>query len=265
VFLCTLAPIASGDPDPAGSLILRSLRCVQTDMLEAEFDKFADEYRATHARNIRLSGESPDYFAEYKVQEVAAALAEDGRAGASALDLLDFGGGIGTSLPYFRKHLAAARVTCADVSRKSLAVAATRFPGLAEFTPFDGIALPFDDGHFDLAFAACVFHHIEPDRHVALLGEICRVLRPSGRLFVFEHNPLNPLTALAVKACEFDVNARLIRGGVMARRIVEAGFAHPRLKYRVFFPKALAPLRRFERYLSGVPIGAQYYVVARKP
>src|SRR5215470_3445533 len=102
--------------------------------------KFADEYRATHARNIRLSGESPDYFAEYKVQEVAAALAADD--GASALDLLDFGGGIGTSLPYFRKHLPGARVTCADVSRKSLALAATRFPGLAEFTPFDGFALP---------------------------------------------------------------------------------------------------------------------------
>ncbi|HTO80910.1 MAG TPA: class I SAM-dependent methyltransferase [Methylomirabilota bacterium] len=231
-------------------------------MLEAEFDKFADEYRATHARNIRLSGESPDYFAEYKVQEVAAALAA--HDGASALDLLDFGGGIGTSVPFFRKHLPGTRVTCADVSHRSLAVAATRFPGLAEFTPFDGIALPFPDGRFDLAFAACVFHHIEHDRHVSLLGEIHRVLRPAGRLFVFEHNPLNPLTALAVKACEFDVNARLIRGGVMARRIAEAGFAHPGLKYRVFFPKALAPLRRFERYLSGVPIGAQYYVAAQK-
>jgi len=245
-------------------LILQSLRCVQTDMLEAEFDKFADEYRATHARNIRFSGESPDYFAEYKVQEVAAALAEDDRAGASALDLLDFGGGIGTSLPYFRKHLPSARVTCADVSRKSLALAATRFPELAEFTPFDGIALPFADARFDLAFAACVFHHIEHDRHVALLGEICRVLRPSGRLFVFEHNPLNPLTALAVKACEFDVNARLIRAGAMMRRIAEAGFVRPNVKYRVFFPKTLAPLRRFERYLSGIPIGAQYYVVAQK-
>jgi len=88
-----------------------------------------------------------------------------------------------------------------------------------------------------------------------------RAAADSCRLFF---NPLNPLTALAVKACEFDVNARLIRGGVMARRIAEAGFAHPGLKYRVFFPKALAPLRRFERYLSGVPIGAQYYVAAQK-
>ena len=32
---------------------------------KAEFDKFADEYRALHARNIRLSGEGPEYFAEH--------------------------------------------------------------------------------------------------------------------------------------------------------------------------------------------------------
>ena len=36
----------------------------------AEFDKFAEEYLADHAANIAVSGESPDYFARYKVDEV---------------------------------------------------------------------------------------------------------------------------------------------------------------------------------------------------
>ena len=44
-------------------------------MDEAEFDKFADEYRALHAANIRLSGEDPEYFAEYKIIDIAAELA----------------------------------------------------------------------------------------------------------------------------------------------------------------------------------------------
>jgi len=33
-------------------------------MNEAEFDRFADEYRALHAANIGASGEDPEFFAE---------------------------------------------------------------------------------------------------------------------------------------------------------------------------------------------------------
>ena len=40
-------------------------------MDEVEFDKFADEYRAMHAANIRITGEDPEYFAEYKVVDIA--------------------------------------------------------------------------------------------------------------------------------------------------------------------------------------------------
>jgi len=35
-------------------------------MDRAEFDKFADEYYALHAANIAMTGESPEYFADYK-------------------------------------------------------------------------------------------------------------------------------------------------------------------------------------------------------
>jgi hypothetical protein len=52
-------------------------------MDEAEFDKFADEYRSMHAANIRLSGEDPEYFAEYKIADIAAEL---GRAGIHGCD-----------------------------------------------------------------------------------------------------------------------------------------------------------------------------------
>jgi len=233
-------------------------------MQEREFDKFADEYRALHARNIRVSGEAPEYFAEYKIRDIADVLLENtGRK--PDLDILDFGSGVGTSLPHLRKYFPAATVTCLDVSRKSLALAAERFHGLARFVHFDGTHLPFEDCSFDLAFAACVFHHIEHDQHVHLLAEIRRVLRSGGILFVFEHNPLNPLTVHAVRTCEFDENARLIGGATMKRRVAAAGLARLRLKYRLFFPHALASLRRLESYLTAVPLGAQYYVMAEKP
>ncbi len=234
-------------------------------MNETEFDKFADEYRAIHARSIRLSGEAPEYFAEYKVKDVAEALTNGRAPDKQALDILDFGGGVGTSVPYFRKHFPTARLTCIDVSRRSLAIAADRFPGLARFVHFDGAAMPFDDGSFDVAFAACVFHHIDHREHVDLFREIRRVLRPAGLVFVFEHNPLNPLAVHAVRSCEFDENARMIRGRTMRRRLAEAGLTRLTLKYRLFFPRLLASLRRLERHLCAVPLGAQYYVMAEKP
>jgi hypothetical protein len=36
----------------------------------------------------------------------------------------------------------------------------------------------------------------------------------------------------------------------------------PSMRYRVFFPRALAALRPMENALSWLPLGAQYYVYA---
>jgi hypothetical protein len=44
----------------------------------AEFDQFADEYYRTHAANISASGETPDYFAEYKIKDIVTQLQADG-------------------------------------------------------------------------------------------------------------------------------------------------------------------------------------------
>jgi SAM-dependent methyltransferase len=230
-------------------------------MDEVEFDKFAEEYRSLHAANIRLSGEDPEYFAEYKVADIAAELE---RSGAAARKALDFGAGVGYSVPFFARHVPSARVTCLDVSRKSLEVGAARFGAAAEFTHFDGRTIPFPDGTFDVALASCVFHHIPHAEHVALLAEIRRVLQPQGALFVFEHNPLNPLTRHAVNTCEFDEHAELILAPAMRRRVLAAGFAAADVRYRIFFPHALRRLRLLEPKLTWLPLGAQYYVAARK-
>ena len=39
-------------------------------MQAAEFDKYARDYLETHERNVRISGETPEYFARYKIDEV---------------------------------------------------------------------------------------------------------------------------------------------------------------------------------------------------
>jgi ubiquinone/menaquinone biosynthesis C-methylase UbiE len=230
-------------------------------MDEAEFDKFADEYRDLHAANIKMSGEKPEYFAEYKIIDIAAELRSEQQAARKALD---FGAGVGYSVPFFARHMPGTRVTCLDVSRKSLDFGAARHGEAAEFRYFDGRQIPYPDGTFDVALASCVFHHIPHDQHVALLAEICRVLTPGGRLFVFEHNPLNPLTRHAVNTCAFDEHAELVLAPTMRRRTLDAGFAAARVRYRIFFPHVLRGLRPLEARLTWLPLGAQYYVAARK-
>ena len=64
-------------------------------MDEVEFDKFVDEYSSLHARNISVSGESPDFFSEYKIKDVASEVLADVLPRKS---LLDFGSGIGNSV-----------------------------------------------------------------------------------------------------------------------------------------------------------------------
>ncbi|WP_158939968.1 class I SAM-dependent methyltransferase [Burkholderia sp. S171] len=228
-------------------------------MDKAEFDKFANEYHVLHARNIALSGEDPAFFSEYKIHDIQA---EMKRRCLAPVTALDFGSGVGNSLPWMKKYLPATNVTCVDVSERSLDIAASRFPGQATFVPFDGGDFPFDRAQFDLAYAMCVFHHIDRAEHVRLLSELRRVLRPDGVLAIFEHNPYNPLTVRAVNTCEFDENARLITASVMKRSCHEAGFKDVRIRYRIFFPRALSRLRVFERYLVHLPLAAQYSVYA---
>jgi hypothetical protein len=50
----------------------------------------------------------------------------------------------------------------------------------------------------------------------------------------------------------------------MRRRALDAGFAAARVRYRIFFPHALRGFRPLEARLTWLPLGAQYYVAARK-
>jgi SAM-dependent methyltransferase len=102
----------------------------------AEFDKFAEEYRQLHAANIRLSGEKPEYFAEYKIADLVEILPREGFPRDPLI--LDFGAGIGQSVPYFRKYFPGSRVVCLDVSKKCLEIGRSRFGDAAEFVHFDG-------------------------------------------------------------------------------------------------------------------------------
>jgi trans-aconitate methyltransferase len=227
----------------------------------AEFDRFADEYLETHARNIAVSGESPEYFARYKIDEIRRVWTKEGRP--EPRTILDFGAGIGNSVPHFHRAFPGAEIIATDVSERSLAIAKRRFDGMARFELYSGEGPIAPDGGVDLAFSACVFHHIEPGEHVELLARLRRTLAPGGVLVIFEHNPVNPVTQHIVATCEFDEHAVLIPSGLLRRRHLDAGFARVDVAYTGFFPGPLASLRGLEPLMKHLPIGAQYYTVAR--
>jgi ubiquinone/menaquinone biosynthesis C-methylase UbiE len=228
-------------------------------MKQSEFDQFAEEYSRLHQHNIRVSGEEPEYFANQKA-EMAARIV----GGALPLrGLLDFGTGVGNSIQPLNKYFANCEIEGIDVSLRSLQIAKARFSQLAKFTHFDGTRIPAADATYGLAFAACVFHHIDHAIHERLLRELRRVTAPGGWLTIFEHNPFNPLTRHAVNTCEFDRNARLMTARALKKVVTRAGFRDVSATYCVFFPRALRRLRGWEPRLGWCPLGAQYCVVAR--
>jgi SAM-dependent methyltransferase len=244
-------------------MMLKMLKrsCETQVMDRSEFDKFADEYSLLHARNISVVGEPPDYFAEYKVRDIYNQMRATGDL-RDDLKILDFGSGVGNSIPFYKRYFPTSHVVCADVSRRSLDLASSRFGDLASYLLFEGETLPLKSGLFDIVFTACVFHHIPRTEHIALLREIRRVLSNNGgKLFLYEHNPLNPITVHAVNTCEFDHDAVLIPSWKMRKQFQEAGYVNVEVRYRVFFPRSFAFLRFLEFRLSRLPLGAQYCIV----
>jgi SAM-dependent methyltransferase len=230
-------------------------------MNQVEFDRFADEYNDQHRENVTVTGEGPEYFAEYKIKKLRQSV-DNRRIGASRI--CDFGSGIGNSIPFLRKYFPDACLTSCDVSERSLALSSQRYPNSADYLLIEGDRIPCGPDAFDVVFSACVFHHILPEQRPMWLRELHRITKPGGLIAIFEHNPLNPLTVHAVNTCPFDVNAKLILARNLAQSLVGTGWVSPQIRYNLFFPRRLARLRSLEDKLGWLPLGAQYAAFARK-
>ncbi|MFL6229992.1 MAG: class I SAM-dependent methyltransferase [Pyrinomonadaceae bacterium] len=229
----------------------------------AEFDSYARDYEALHGERVRVSGFPASHFDEYKIVEVARQIERAGWRD-RPIKFLNFGCGIGKSERYVRERLPAADIYGVDVSARSIEAARERNRDLASvtFAVSDGESIPFDT-EFDVVFVANVFHHIPRAAHGRLLRVLRGVLRDGGLLFLFEHNPLNPVTVKTVRACAFDEGAVLLPPWYARGILREAGFAHSTINFTLFFPAPLARLAPLEKYLRKLPFGAQYYCLAR--
>jgi 2-polyprenyl-3-methyl-5-hydroxy-6-metoxy-1,4-benzoquinol methylase len=217
-----------------------------------KFDHYAANYKALHTQNLTASGEPTEYFSEYKLRCIE-------RAGADPnAPLLDYGCGIGNVTRALAQGFS--DVTGYDPSAQSLEVARQQVPSAQFLDSVD--ALP--ESHFETVVMAGVLHHIPPDQRRSVLERVLSHLRPGGQLFVFEHNPLNPLTLRAVATCPFDDDAILLWPWEARNLLRNSGYADVKLDYIVFFPRPLAKLRPLEPRLKWLGIGAQQMLRGRR-
>jgi SAM-dependent methyltransferase len=218
------------------------------------FDTYGKEYRDVVQSSIDFSGLSYEFVTAAKADIMGEVIAA--RFGPAAkLSALDVGCGIGVLHRYIRHRFT--RLCAVDVSTGCLEQAARANSGV-EYRSYAGAELPFACGEFDLAFAICVLHHVPPADCLGFIREMARVIRPGGVVCIIEHNPLNPLTQLSVRRCEFDRDAVLLPAWRTARLMARAGLREIDSRYFLLLPSAAAPARAIERGIARLPLGAQY-------
>jgi hypothetical protein len=92
-----------------------------------------------------------------------------------------------------------------------------------------------------------------------------RMLRPDGRLVVFEHNPWNPVTSYVVAHTKIDRGAVLLPPPEVVEALASSGWRDIRTGFLMFMPPRMGALATAaERVFGWLPLGGQYAVTACK-
>lgn len=235
--------------------------------MSAEFDRHAASYDGGLDNPIkRMMGDRADQFIAVKARWL---LRRESGLKTGGLALLDYGCGAGDLMRVLATMDARANFTGCDVSTGMLAEVPRRWPagfGAPPATaPQDGARTPFASGIFDIVTISAVLHHVPPAERAAVYAELGRVLKPGGRIYVFEHNPRNLLVRYVIARTPIDENAILLDTREVQEGLLGAARYELETAYLMFMPPGLAFLGPIDRALAWLPLGAQYAVAARKP
>lgn len=219
-----------------------------------EFDEYSANYKTILRQSLGCLGHDLEYYARIKVAVVRKNVV------APVNTILEYGCGVGGLVAEMRRVFSDTLVAGCDVSEDSLEIARNRNPGIPFFTPDEDSPVP--DG-FDVVVVPNVLHHVPPAERRRFLSKVHELLRTGGSVFIFEHNPLNPLVRRIVGRCPLDRNAILLPMGESVR-LVLGQFRLASQGYTTFFPPMMSACSSLERWLGWLPLGGQYYVQGRK-
>jgi len=221
-----------------------------------DFDRFSSEYTDILNRDLRLSGEGVEYFAEYKSYCVKECLDKDFRG-----RILDYGCGIGLLTKQLRERFdgECAEIVGYDESSESIKKASKN----VKHTLFTDNLEKLGKKYFDVVIIANVLHHVSVGKRQIFLNRIMNFLKKGGYIFIFEHNPYNLITRCIVKSCILDKNVFLLRLSESISLLYSAGATIFVKRYIVFFPKFMKMFRFIEPRMGRLPFGAQYMCVGK--
>ena len=178
-------------------------------MAGVDFDDYVDDYREIINRVSSISGEEYEFFIQLRLGLMKSRLGEQA-AGATAVRILDFGCGTGSTETYLKELFPNAVICGVDASAESIRAAREKNLEGVSFVHSDTLELPFPDGSFELIYSNGTYHHIDPAHHERVLLEMSRVCRTGGSLFIFENNPKNPLMMRAMRNNPFDKDTTVV-------------------------------------------------------
>lgn len=218
-----------------------------------EFDSHIIDYRKNNDKVLALSGESSEFFAQFKAEKLRSWLPQLAQ---KQIDILDFGCGDGVMTQYVAQCFPLATLYGIDPSAESIQVAQSKFPSL-NFSSFqENGSLPYADHSFDIIYAAGVFHHIPFEHHEFYKNALMNMLKPHGHLVIFELNPLNPLTVKTFKSNPIDHHAKMLSPWYGKALLPQSS-----IKFYCFFPRLVRFLRPLEPYMTKIPLGAHYALI----
>ena len=220
-----------------------------------DFDDFTENYNQLLHEKTRFFSSGEEYFARYKVDLVRE------HVSSPVSRLLEYGCGIGRNISFLQKAFPNANIVGSDVSGASLEVARRLHAGV-EFVQENENADSI--GQFDVIFVAGVFHHVPIEQRVDVARVLSKRLLPGGSLFVFEHNPFNPITRHIVNNCPYDEDAVLVKPSELQTILRQAALSVERKAYCLFVPPRLSLLAQLEKRFSWLPLGGQYWLEARR-
>ena len=219
-----------------------------------DFSRYAKSYDEHLKANLPCQGESSGFSHSIKWswRDAGSQMCESGPCSISGVDP-------GAHCPISLNRFPEAEVWAYDPSEPCTEEAKRQLPAAKVVSREEDIPT----NRFDCVFLCNVLHHVPRSAQEDVLCCCRDVLDARGSLFVFEHNPYNPLTRLVFHRCPFDQDAEMLRRSVTCSLAQNAGLRVVDAGYCLFLPVATGGIYRIEDFLGWLPLGAQYYVQCR--
>jgi SAM-dependent methyltransferase len=237
-------------------------------MTQNIFDQVAGDYEKIHNQCLPPGVQSESFITQRAAHAVQWILSQSGDG---EFSYLDFGCGNGRMLNCLlesnelRPLLDRGRLRLSgfDTSKDSLREARTLLKGNPVTLASRWSGFP-REVRFDLVVSCHVFHHIPPKDRPKTARALHQMLKPRGRLVIWEQNPLNPFTRLLVKTCPFDRDARLLRASMTRNLFSQNSFRLLESAYINLLPPQWLKNERLaaiEKRLLSLPVGTQYWMM----